>query len=761
LLVWTAGAGALSSGAWVYTGTGSASSFLVRQSANITTTPGDVLTFSAYLDASHATTGGLAIWSVRNPALTTVYASVSQGNGQAGWLSTTFTVPVGVTSVCVMFDTENVTVASGQPLIFSDPQLMHAVSVVAVNNLQLLPPSNFDFASAAEDCLLAIIDAGGGFEIVAYQTALLTGVNTYQIANFRRGLYGTAIAAHASGAKVLKLDQGYSEFTYLASQVGSTNNWVKLTAFNSVGGRPQSVNTVSSTQFTLTGAFPGIFGIVGADGHLPSATVGTNLVYNGDFSIYTLPTGQKSAYASSVRANDTDFTGTPNRSCPNGWTRNFDAAGNGEGVIYQNSGLGFAPNGNFYLVMQDRQGSTNDLYAAVCDAFPVVAGKTYKMSGQFNIGLGTGLPAHATWYLRIYFYKAGTTDFSRSSPTLSTVAVTGTLAGAGFNSSSAGSLGIYDVVEASTLSGLQSPAAQVTAPSDAAYARIAIYHYFDGTAVATAWNLLAGDIRFVPVVASDEAIFTTSTPLKLQSSALPGQGLSLTTAAPTGTTLGVSWGAQTFTWPDGSTFTLSSGSQSFTGLTVSTSYSIYLYLSNAASGTATLNFLINAGPSLADVAATYQDGRLPLGFYTQSTTSGGTGTGGSVGDSCPHEDEPVYLWKDGAEIQVAAKDVRDGDMIKGYCFAEQKDIYRYVTHIRHSKSTMWYRVQGHLVSPCEQVFVDGQWNPAFKAPGAERVRGIAADRIEISVRADGHDEKNYYLAAETPLLIHNSVLPRS
>ena len=40
--------------------------------------------------------------------------------------------------------------------------------------------------------------------MVAYRDSVLTGVNTYQVSHFHRGLFGTTRASHASGAKVLQ-----------------------------------------------------------------------------------------------------------------------------------------------------------------------------------------------------------------------------------------------------------------------------------------------------------------------------------------------------------------------------------------------------------------------------------------------------------------------------------------------------------------------------------------------------------------------------
>jgi hypothetical protein len=251
----------LGNGVFSYTGTGAASSFGVKESGTITVTPSSIYTVSGYIDGTHVTSnnaGGGVFWGVYDPTLTTQYAAAFQAVGQKGWVSATFTVPTGVTSVRVICDTDNCIVASVQPLICSDPQLMHTLSIVCDNNLQLLPQSDFNFATTDEDSLLAIVDASGSYEIVSYHDAVLTGVNTYQIGNFQRGLFGTTAGAHLTGVKVVKMNQGHLEQTYPASLVGTTN-FCKLTSFNTVGAREQDINSVSPLAFTFTGAFPGFF----------------------------------------------------------------------------------------------------------------------------------------------------------------------------------------------------------------------------------------------------------------------------------------------------------------------------------------------------------------------------------------------------------------------------------------------------------------------------------------------------------------------
>jgi|SRR5579864_747204 len=257
-----------------------------------------------------------------------------------------------------------------------------------------------------------------------------------------------------------------------------------------------------------------------------------------------------------------------------------------------------------------------------------------------------------------------------------------------------------------------------------------------------------------------------STILNPQGSVLPGQSVTFTKAAETTSTLGWSWGTQTIKRADSSTATLSSGSQSFTSLTSNTTYYFYPYLTFSG-GTATMNFLGPfTSPTAANAINAALDGRTPMGAISDTTTTSGTGGGGTIdpGGDCPHEDELVWIKRADAEpVRMPAKDVRDSDYIKGYSFEQQQDVYRIVPHIRHSPSTMWFRTNGYLVSPCEPVYLNGKWTDAWKVPGAKKVRGLPANRIDIWVGANTYEEHNYYLdnGTDEPLLIHNPVLPRS
>lgn len=110
------------SNALEYTGTGSASGFPNLFSPYIDVVPGQVWTISAYIDASHVTSGGPGFY-VWNATQTAQYAQIIQTAGVAGRVSVTFTIPGGVTKIYIGPDNSNCVVTSGQKLIYAQPQL--------------------------------------------------------------------------------------------------------------------------------------------------------------------------------------------------------------------------------------------------------------------------------------------------------------------------------------------------------------------------------------------------------------------------------------------------------------------------------------------------------------------------------------------------------------------------------------------------------------------------------------------------------------
>jgi hypothetical protein len=71
-------------------------------------------------------------------------------------------------------------------------------------------------------------------ELVAYESATLTGANAYALTGLQRGLYGTQPAAHASGAPFARLDGAVVSYDLPANYVGNTL-YFKLQSFNVYG----------------------------------------------------------------------------------------------------------------------------------------------------------------------------------------------------------------------------------------------------------------------------------------------------------------------------------------------------------------------------------------------------------------------------------------------------------------------------------------------------------------------------------------------
>ncbi|MGH6977272.1 MAG: phage tail baseplate protein, partial [Stellaceae bacterium] len=93
-------------------------------------------------------------------------------------------------------------------------------------------------------------------EFVSYEAATLTGANRYSLGTYiRRGLYGSAIAAHAAGAGFARLDDSTFALPYDKSQIGTTVH-IKLASFNLYGGGLQPLASVADYVHIVVGPPP-------------------------------------------------------------------------------------------------------------------------------------------------------------------------------------------------------------------------------------------------------------------------------------------------------------------------------------------------------------------------------------------------------------------------------------------------------------------------------------------------------------------------
>ncbi len=137
---------------------------------------------------------------------------------------------------------------------------------------------------------------------MTYEQSTLTAQWKYDLGKhgssagyLRRGVYGTAVAAHSAGAPFARLKQGsYFTIGYDAADVGATI-YVKLLSFNPHGGGKQTLDQVSSHAHTLaappavsTGLLPGL--IQTPDIAINAATVQLTVSAAGPITLPTTPT---------------------------------------------------------------------------------------------------------------------------------------------------------------------------------------------------------------------------------------------------------------------------------------------------------------------------------------------------------------------------------------------------------------------------------------------------------------------------------------
>jgi hypothetical protein len=429
--------------------------------------------------------------------------------------------------------------------------------------------------------------------------------------------------------------------------------WVCI-AVSSKGNAP----TQASTFWQLVGTSAAV--LSGLDGVLPSQT-GQNLVFNGDFSIVSTPTGVQSTTASAIRTQD----GPSQLSC-NGWTRNFESSGNGEGICYQiTSVAGQGLLTPFSYIMQGNTlgTGTNRLYAVVCDAFAVRPSTLYSFVANVNMGLGLAPDAHARWTHRVLWYKQGATDFSRFSSDL---------------------LSFVDVTAASAATGGQVSVGTLLSPATAGFCRVSFHHSSDGTPTAD-YNFWISNVRCTNTLddITDGSTFgkvlqtgltaNSIDPSKvgvLAKGSTPSSLSSGFTYTSTTTTVTISWSGLTIYRADGSTTAITNSSQLVTGLTASTSYKVYPYWDETNS---TVNFVTGGvgSPAICQTAGSNAisqsqnlQSRIPLsastGFAVATPASGSGGGSGGGSGNCLHESMLVETNRG----IVKSIDSEIGDMIR-------------------------------------------------------------------------------------------------
>lgn len=99
-------------------------------------------------------------------------------------------------------------------------------------------------SAAAAGATLSLVDS----ELLAYQTATLTGGAAYHLTGLARGLGGSSPAAHSTGAPFARLDGAVLRYDLPASLAGQTL-YFKFQSFNAFGGGTQDLSTCAVYVF--------------------------------------------------------------------------------------------------------------------------------------------------------------------------------------------------------------------------------------------------------------------------------------------------------------------------------------------------------------------------------------------------------------------------------------------------------------------------------------------------------------------------------
>ncbi len=127
--------------------------------------------------------------------------------------------------------------------------------------------SGTSLASAQQGVTRCLVDE----EILAYESATLTGVNAYDLTGLQRGLDGSAPTAHSPGAPFARLDAAVATYDLPDSYVG-VELYFKFQSYNVFGSGVQSLASCTAYPYTPKGS--------GALGPVAQAlAVGTPLDY--------------------------------------------------------------------------------------------------------------------------------------------------------------------------------------------------------------------------------------------------------------------------------------------------------------------------------------------------------------------------------------------------------------------------------------------------------------------------------------------------
>lgn len=103
-------------------------------------------------------------------------------------------------------------------------------------------------AAAQQGSTLALVDS----ELIAYESATLSGAHAYNLTGLARGLHGSGAASHASGAAFARLDSAVVKYALPSNAVGQ-RLYFKFQSFNVFGAGLQPISAAAVYAYTPNG----------------------------------------------------------------------------------------------------------------------------------------------------------------------------------------------------------------------------------------------------------------------------------------------------------------------------------------------------------------------------------------------------------------------------------------------------------------------------------------------------------------------------
>lgn len=133
---------------------------------------------------------------------------------------------------------------------------------------------------------MAFVGGTAGGEVIAFETATLTGTLSYSLSYLRRGGYGSSSQAHVSGDVFARIDEAIFRLPYDKGKRGNTV-YFKFTSFNVFGGAMEQLSAVTAYSHVV-GASDVLASTKLYDqlaGQYASPSSGSNFVPNPSFEL--------------------------------------------------------------------------------------------------------------------------------------------------------------------------------------------------------------------------------------------------------------------------------------------------------------------------------------------------------------------------------------------------------------------------------------------------------------------------------------------